>query len=146
MYLHESERLNGRFDFVGAVLSVAGMVGLVYGFIHVAHDGWSNSTTVGTLTLSVMLLVAFVACEAYTPNAMMPMRIFENRNRSGSYLVMLVVGAAMFGMFYFMTFFVQGVLGYGRAEDRLRVPAVRAVIVIGSGFASQMMPRSVRRS
>ena len=55
----------------------------------------------------------------------MPMRIFENRNRSGAYLVMLVVGAAMFGMFYFITFFVQGVREYGPLQDRRRVPAGR---------------------
>ena len=74
-----------------------------------------------------MLLGGFVlyeACVARTP--MMPLRIFENRNRAGVYLVMLIVGAAMFGMFYFITFFVQGVLGYCRAQDRRRVPAGRA--------------------
>ena len=55
----------------------------------------------------------------------MPMRIFENRNRSGAYLVMLVVGAAMFGMFYFVTFFVQGVREYGPLKTGVRVPAGR---------------------
>jgi EmrB/QacA subfamily drug resistance transporter len=142
LYIHSSERLSGRFDIPGALLSVAGMVGLVYGFIHAAHDGWSNSITVGTLTLSVILLGAFVAWEAYTPNAMMPLRIFANRSRSGSYLVMLIIGAAMFGMFYFLTFFVQGVLGYSALKAGVAFLPFCAVIVIGSGFASQIMPRS----
>ena len=82
-YLHQTERLKGRFDVVGALLSVAGMVSLVYGFIHVAHSGWGNTETFTVFTVAVLLLVGFVLFEAYgTSEPMMPMRIFEERNRS----------------------------------------------------------------
>ncbi len=124
LYLHQSERLQGKFDFLGAGMSVAGMVSLVYGFIHVAHTGWGNTETFVVFALAVVLLVGFVLFEAFVaPEPMMPMRIFESRNRSGAYLVMLVVGAAMFGMFYFITFFVQLRPRVRPAQDRRGVPA-----------------------
>ena len=69
-------------------------------------------TTVGRSTLRWCSSARSSRGRRTAPNAMMPLRIFANRSRSGSYLVMLIIGAAMFGMFYFLTFFVQGVLGY----------------------------------
>lgn len=111
-YLHESPRLKGRFDLLGTLLSVGGMLTLVYAFIHVAHDGWANTSTYVLFPLAAVLLAAFVLYEAkVAPEPLMPLRIFEDRNRSGAYIVMLIVGAAMFGMFYFITFFTQQVLG-----------------------------------
>jgi EmrB/QacA subfamily drug resistance transporter len=142
MYLHQSERLKGRFDFLGALISVGGMVALVYGFIHVAHSGWGNTETFVVFGLAVVLLVGFVLFEAYgSAEPMMPMRIFENRNRSGSYLVMLVVGAAMFGMFYFITFFVQGVRDYGPLKTGVAFLPIAFVIGITSQVAARLLPR-----
>ncbi len=142
MYLHQSERLKGRFDFVGALISVTGMVSLVYGFIHVAHSGWGNTETFTVFGLAIVLLVGFVLYEAFgTSEPMMPMRIFENRNRSGSYLVMLVVGAAMFGMFYFITFFVQGVRDYGPLKTGVAFLPVAFTIGITSQVAARLLHR-----
>jgi EmrB/QacA subfamily drug resistance transporter len=138
LYLHQSERLKGRFDFVGAFVSVAGMVSLVYGFIHVAHTGWGNTQTFTVFTLAVVLLVGFVLYEAFVAaDPMMPIRIFENRNRAGSYLIMLVVGAAMFGMFYFITFFVQLVRDYGPLKTGVAFLPVAFTI----GIVSQVVAR-----
>jgi EmrB/QacA subfamily drug resistance transporter len=142
MYLHQSERLKGSFDFLGALISVGGMVSLVYGFIHVAHSGWGNTETFVVFGLALLLLVGFVLFEAYgSAEPMMPMRIFENRNRSGSYLVMLVVGAAMFGMFYFITFFVQGVRDYGPLKTGVAFLPIAFVIGITSQIAAKLLPR-----
>jgi EmrB/QacA subfamily drug resistance transporter len=142
LYLHQSERLRGRFDFVGALVSVAGMVSLVYGFIHVAHTGWGNTETYAVFTGAVILLVAFVMYEAFGTSApMMPMRIFENRNRAGTYLVMLVVGAAMFGMFYFITFFVQLVRDYGPLKTGVSFLPVAFTIGIVSQIVAKTLPK-----
>ena len=65
LYLHESERLKGSFDFIGGLVSVAGMVALVYGFIHVAHSGWGNTETFVVFALAIVLLVGFVLYEAF---------------------------------------------------------------------------------
>ncbi len=142
LYIPNSERLRGSFDVIGAVLSVAGMVSLVYGFIHAARDGWVNGVTIGCLGAAVVLLVGFVLFESRAKDPMMPMRIFSNRSRSGAYLVMLIVGAGMFGMFYFLTFFVQGEMGYSSLKAGFAFVPVSAVIIVGSGIVSQILPRT----
>jgi len=142
LYLHQTERLKGRFDVLGALLSVAGMVSLVYGFIHVAHAGWGNTETFAVFTAAVVLLVGFVLFEAYgTSTPMMPMRIFENRSRAGAYLVMLVVGAAMFGMFYFITFFIQGVRDYSALKTGFAFLPIALVIGVTSQVVAKLLPR-----
>jgi EmrB/QacA subfamily drug resistance transporter len=141
-YLHESERLKGRFDFVGALLSVAGMVATVYGFIHVAHSGWGNTQTFVVFAAAIVLLTSFVYYEAKVAREpMMPMRIFEDRNRSGAYVIMFVVGAAMFGMFYFVTFFVQGVREYGPLKTGVSFLPVAFVIGIVSQIVARLLPK-----
>jgi EmrB/QacA subfamily drug resistance transporter len=142
LYVHQTERLKGRFDVFGALLSMAGMVSLVYGFIHVAHDGWGNTQTFAVFTAAVVLLVGFVLFEAYgTSSPMMPMRIFEERNRGGTYLVMLVVGAGMFGTFFFITFFVQGVREYSALKTGFAFLPLALVIGITSQVVARLLPR-----
>ena len=143
LYLHHSERLEGRFDLVGTVLSMAGLVAVVYGFIHVANTSWGNTETYVVFALAVVLLVGFVLYEIYgTRSPLMPMRIFDNRSRSGAYLVMLVVGAAMFGMFYFTTFFTQQVLGY----SALKTGFAFLPVALAIGVTSQVVARILHRT
>jgi EmrB/QacA subfamily drug resistance transporter len=143
LYLHESERLKGRFDFTGALVSVAGMVTLVYAFIHAARDGWGNTQSYILFPLAVVLLVGFVLIEAFVvKQPMMPMRLFENRSRAGAYLVMLIAGAGLFGMFYFLTFFVQQVLDYSALKAGVVFLVVPFVIAIGSGVVAQLLPKA----
>ncbi|MEO9137703.1 MAG: MFS transporter [Jatrophihabitans sp.] len=143
LYLHQSERLKGKFDVGGALLSVTGMVATVYGFIHVAHSGWTNTETIVVFVAAVVLLASFVYYEAkVVAEPMMPMRIFENRNRSGAYLVMFVVGAAMFGMFYFITFFAQGVLDFSALKTGFSFLPVALVI----GIIAQVVARFLGRT
>ena len=140
LYVHETERLKGRFDLIGAVLSVGGLVSVVYGFIHVANTSWGNTQTYLVFGGAIVLLVGFVLFEMYgTQSPLMPMRIFENRSRSGAYLVMLVVGAAMFGMFYFITFFTQGVLGYSSLKTGFAFLPVALTIGVTSQVVARLM-------
>ncbi|MGI8678655.1 MAG: MFS transporter [Jatrophihabitans sp.] len=142
-YVSDSERLKGKFDVVGALLSVAGMFATVYGFIHVARDGWGNTQTFVMFALAIVLLAAFVFYEAkVVAEPMMPMRIFEDRNRSGAYIVMFVAGAAMFGLFYFITFFTQGVLDFSALKTGFSFLPVAFVI----GIVSQLVARVLGRS
>jgi EmrB/QacA subfamily drug resistance transporter len=143
LYLHEGERLRGKFDFLGAFISVTGMVTLVYAFIHVANTGkWASPSTIALFTGAVVLLATFVLLEAFViEQPMMPMRIFENRSRSGAYLVMLVVGAGMFGMFFFLTFFVQQVMHYSALQAGLAFLPVAFIIGIVSQVVAQLLPK-----
>jgi EmrB/QacA subfamily drug resistance transporter len=143
LYLHESERLqSGRFDVLGAALSVGWSVSAVYGFINAANHGWGNNTTVWVFVAAAVMLISFVAWEAKgAREPMMPMRIFENRNRVGAYTVMLVVGAAMFGMFYFITFFVQLVREYGPLKTGVSFLPVAFTIGITSQIVAKTLPK-----
>ncbi|MEP6598408.1 MAG: DHA2 family efflux MFS transporter permease subunit [Actinomycetota bacterium] len=142
-YVTESERYRGRFDVPGAALSVAGMVSLVYGFIHAANQkyGWGDPVTVMTLAAGVILLVSFFIWEMRSPDPMMPIRVVADRNRGGAYLVMLIVGAGMFGMFYFVTFFVQQVMGFSPLRSGFAFLPVAFVIGITSQVMTKLMPR-----
>jgi EmrB/QacA subfamily drug resistance transporter len=143
LYLGHSERLRGgRFDVLGALLSVGWSVSVVYGFIRAANDGWSDTQTVIAFILGGALLISFISWEARgAAEPMMPLRIFENRNRSGAYTVMLVVGAAMFGMFYFITFFVQLVRDYGPLKTGISFLPVALVIGITSQVVARTLPK-----
>src|SRR4051795_6113850 len=140
-YIHDSERLSGKFDLVGSLLSVTGMVALVYGFINAANHSWSAGTTVASLGGGVVLLAAFVLYESRSSIAMMPMRIFANRSRAASYVIMLIIGAALFGMFYYLTFFIQGVMGFSSLKSGVAYLPFSLIIIVGSGIVSQVLPK-----
>ena len=115
--LGESARRRGRFDLPGAITVTGGLAALVYGLSNAATtpDGdshWGDAKVVASLTAAVVLLAAFMVTELRSRNALLPPRILRNRNRSGAYLIMLCVGTALFGMFFFLTIFLQTVWGY----------------------------------
>ena len=142
VYLHESERHKGGFDFLGAAFSVGGMVTLVYAFIHAARDGWNNSQTYVLFPLAGLLLIAFVLIEAFVAeHPMMPIRLLRNRSRAGAYVIMLMVGAGLFGMFYFLTFFFQQVMGYSALKSGVAYLPFPFVVAIGSQIVARLLPR-----
>ena len=88
-----------------------------------------------------MLLVTFVIIEARSPHALMPLRIFRNRNRSAANLIMLCIGTAMFGMFFFLTIFVQTVWGYSALKSGIAFLPMVATIMVMAGASAQLVPR-----
>jgi len=141
VYLHESDRLSGRFDWWGALLSVVWTTALVYGFIHAASHGWRNGITLAAFGIALVGLVLFVVLEATLSYAMMPLRIFRDRSRSGAYVVMLIIGASMFGMFFFVTYFVQLVLGYSAMQTGLAFLPVAFMIGFSAQLSAALLPR-----
>jgi len=142
-YLHSSVRHPGRFDFVGAITSTVGMTALVYGFINAAHpgQGWASGTTIASFVTAGVLLVAFLVIESRLPYAMMPLKIFSNPTRSGAYIVMAMLGAGMFGTFFFVTFFVQKVLDYSVLKTGLSfLPFSAAIILAAQTAARKLLP------
>ncbi|MEV4038649.1 MFS transporter [Streptomyces umbrinus] len=140
-YIRESERHPGHFDILGALTSTVGMVMLVYGFIRASEDGWSDSLTLAAFAAAVVLLAAFIAIERRSKQPITPLWMFRDRNRAGVYAIMLSLAAAMFGMFFFLTLFVQNILGFSPLEAGLAFLPVSAIIAIGAGFASQLLPK-----
>ncbi len=86
--------------------------GLVYGLSNVSSHSWGATSTLVSLAVAAVLLVAFGFVERRSKEPLMPLSIFKNRNRSASYAMMLVIGIAMFSMFYFLTLYLQNILGW----------------------------------
>ncbi|MFF3820296.1 MFS transporter [Streptomyces bluensis] len=140
MYIRESERHPGRFDIAGALTSTAGMASLVYGFIRASEEGWRDSLTVGSFGAAAVLLLAFGFIETRAKEPITPLRMFADRNRSGTYVIMLSLAAAMFGMFFFIVLFVQNVLRYSPIEAGLAFLPVTGAIVVGAGLSQRFLP------
>ncbi|MFI7285762.1 MFS transporter [Streptomyces anulatus] len=140
-YIPESERRPGHFDIAGALTSTVGMVLLVYGFIRASEEGWTDALTLGSFAVAVVLLAVFITVERGSKQPITPLWMFRDRNRAGSYAMMLSLAAAMFGMFFFLTLFVQNVLDFSPLRAGLAFLPVSAVIAVSAGLASQLLPR-----
>ncbi|MFD7031358.1 MFS transporter [Streptomyces sp. NPDC059917] len=139
--IRESERHPGHFDFLGALTSTLGMVALVYGFIRASQEGWSDPYTLGSFAAAVVLLTCFILVERRSPQPITPLHMFADRNRAGTYGIMLFLACAIFGMFFFLTLFVQNVLGFSPIRAGLAFLPVSAVIAVGAGVTSQLLPK-----
>ena len=144
--LSESPRRRGRFDLPGAITSTLGLAALVYGLTSAATSPngvshWGDTKVIVSLTAAVVLLAAFVVIEARSEYALMPLRIFRNRDRSAANLIMLCVGTAMFGMFFFLTIFVQTVWGYSALKTGIAYLPMIAAIMVMAGVSAQLVPR-----
>ena len=142
----ETPRRHGRFDLPGAITSTLGLAALVYGLTSAATtpngvSHWGDTKVIVSLTAAVVLLSLFVIIESRSKHALMPLRIFRNRNRSGALLVMLCVGTAMFGMFFFLTIFVQTVWGYSALKTGIAYLPMVATIMAMAGVSAQLVPR-----
>jgi EmrB/QacA subfamily drug resistance transporter len=144
--LPESDRRRGRFDFPGAITGSLGLGLLVYGLSNAAtsQNGvshWGDTKVIVSLVASVVLLLAFGFIEVRSKHALVPMRVLRSRDRSGAYLISLCVGTALFGMFFFLTIFVQEVWGYSPLRTGIAYLPMVLTIMAASGIASQLVAR-----
>ncbi|MFI1765032.1 MFS transporter [Streptomyces sp. NPDC020800] len=140
LYISESERHPGRFDIAGALTSTTGMASLVYGFIRASEEGWRDGLTLGSFGAAVVLLAAFVLTEMRAKEPITPLKMFTDRNRAGTYVIMLSLAAAMFGMFFYIVLFVQNVLGYSAIKAGLAFLPVTVAIAVGAGLSQRFLP------
>ena len=137
--LPETERNPGRFDLAGALTSTIGMTALVYGFVHAASDGWSNAATIASFAIGLLLLAAFVVTEMRAESPITPLRLFASRNRSSSYIARLLLVAGMMGMFFFLTLFLRGVLGYSDLRTGFAFLPLTAVVFTASQLSARWL-------
>jgi len=140
-YLSESQRQQGRFDITGALTSTAGMSALVYAFIRAASDGWADRMTLGAFAAAAALLVAFVVNESRSPHPITPLHLFADPGRAGSYLARLLLVAGLFGMFFFLTQFVQDVLGFSPLRAGIAFVPMTGALFTVSRLAPRLIPR-----
>jgi EmrB/QacA subfamily drug resistance transporter len=115
-FLPETEPRPGRLDLIGALTSTVGMTALVYGLVRSADAGWSDPLTVAALGLGVVLLALFVLDQWRAQQPIMPLRLFASRERAGAYAGRLLFLGGMLSFWFFVTQYLQGVLGYSPLE------------------------------
>jgi EmrB/QacA subfamily drug resistance transporter len=145
VYVTESKAHgNTKYDLPGAALVTGGLVSLVYGFTEAAKKdvGWTSGSTLAYLGLAIFLLVSFVVVESRSANPLLPLRVVLDRNRGGSYLSSLLVGAGLFSMFLFLTYYFQANLGYSPLKSGFAFLPFSAGIIVTAGAVSNILPRT----
>ncbi|MCW2540204.1 MAG: transporter [Frankiales bacterium] len=137
--LPETDRHVGKIDLPGALTSTLGMGALVYGIVRASSDGWGDVGTIAALAGGLVLLGLFVLVETRAPMPITPLRLFANRTRNLSYLARLTLIAGMFGMFFFLTQFLQGVLHYSALVTGLAFMPLTAALFASSQFSSRVL-------
>jgi EmrB/QacA subfamily drug resistance transporter len=140
-FLPETGRQPGRLDVTGALTSTAGMSALVYAFIRAAANGWADRLTLAAFAAAAALLAAFLLTETRSAHPVTPLRLFADRGRSASYLVRLLLVAGMFGMFFFLTQFLQEVLGFSPLRAGVAFLPMTAALFTVSRLAPRLVPR-----
>jgi EmrB/QacA subfamily drug resistance transporter len=141
-FVHESKADGDKtYDVPGVVTATAGLFSLTYGFNEAATKGWSATSTLSFLAISIALLISFVVIETKVANPMMPLRVVTERNRGGSYLGSLIVGAGLFSMFLFLGLYLQNILGFSPLKSGFAFLPFTAGIIFGAGIASQLLPK-----
>ncbi|WP_327324216.1 MFS transporter [Streptomyces sp. NBC_01210] len=139
-------RNRSTLDIPGVVLSTLGLVSLVYGFTRAESDGWSDTTTVGLFVASALLLAAFVLTEAKVKSPLLPLRVLTERNRGGVYLSLGLAIIAMFGLFLFLTYYLQIVRGYSPVKTGFAfLPMIAGMITGSTQIGARLMTRVAPR-
>jgi EmrB/QacA subfamily drug resistance transporter len=135
----DAERL--AFDFAGAISVTVGLAMLVYALVEAPNAGWGSAQTIGLLAGAIAVLGAFVAIERRAAAPLVPFSIFRLRSLRGSNVVGLLIGMSLFSMFFFISLYLQGVLGYSALETGLSYLPLALAIIISAGVASQAVTR-----
>ena len=125
-----------RIDWAGTLLGSAGLFCLVFGFSHAETAGWTAALTIGSLVAGVVLLAGFAVAEQRVSHPLLPLRILTDRTRGGAYVSVGVAGIAIFGVFLFLTYYLQQVKGYSPVTSGLAFLPMIACILISSNVSS----------
>ncbi len=141
--LVESRREAGEstFDIPGAVTVTAGLALLVYAVVDAVNVGWGSSRTVACLAAAVLLLIAFVVIELRATDPLMPFSIFKKRTLRGANIVGLLIGMSLFSMFFFISLYLQDVMGYTPIKTGIAYLPLAVGIIVSAGIASQLVTR-----
>ncbi|MDX6638485.1 MAG: hypothetical protein QOJ01_1996 [Solirubrobacterales bacterium] len=136
-----SEATTRHFDFAGAASVTAGLSLLVYALVDANNVGWGSTRTIALLAVAAGLIATFVVVELRSKAPLMPFRIFRIRTLTGANVVGLLVGASLFSMFFFISLYMQQVLGYSAIHAGLSYLPLAVSIIISAGIASQLVTR-----
>jgi EmrB/QacA subfamily drug resistance transporter len=135
------EASHRSYDVAGAIAVTGGLSLLVYALVDAERAGWGSTQTIVLLVVAVALLGAFLAIEARTRGPLLPLRIFRLRTLSASNGAGLLIGMSLFSMFFFLSLYMQQVLGYSAMESGLAYLPLALTIIVVAGVASQLVTR-----
>jgi EmrB/QacA subfamily drug resistance transporter len=136
-----------RYDIPGAITVTGGLLALVYSFTKAAPvaagapSRWTEPATLAWFGMAVVLLVSFFVIETHTRHPLLPMRVLLDRNRGGSYLVSLINGIGLFGMFLFLSLYMQTILGFSPLKAGFAFLPFSAGVILTAGLASNLLPK-----
>jgi EmrB/QacA subfamily drug resistance transporter len=136
-----------KYDIPGTILATGGLFALVFAFVKAAPDpvtgerGWLHPSTIILFLVAGILLTCFVLVEQGSSNPMLPPRVLLNRNRGGSYLVSVLLGAGLMGVFLFMTYYFQGTLGWSPVKAGLAFMPFSLAMIVTAAVSSNLLPR-----
>ena len=130
-----------ELDLPGAVTGTLGLLGLVYGFSRAGSDGWGDAWTIASLVGGALMLVVFLIIESRVEHPLLPSRVFLNRTRAASFVAMFLAPAAMFAMFYYLSQYIQNVMGYSPLEAGVAFLPFCFGLVVAAGLASNLVNR-----
>jgi EmrB/QacA subfamily drug resistance transporter len=130
-----------HFDVAGAVTITLGLSALVFALLDAESAGWGSAQTIGTLVAAAILLAAFVVIERRSRAPLVPFSIFRIRTITGANVVGLLVGASLFSMFFFISLYMQQVLGYSPIHAGLSYLPLAISIILSAGIASTLVTR-----
>ena len=131
-----------KLDVPGVLLSTIGLVSLVYGFTRAESEGWSDPLTIGLFVASAVLLLAFVYVESKVKSPLLPLRVLLERNRGGVYLSLGLAVISMFGLFLFLTYYLQVVKGFSPVKTGFAfLPMIAGMITGSTQIGARLMTR-----
>src|SRR3954467_1779353 len=136
-----TEGVRGGYDIEGATAITLGTMALVFTLIKANDWGWGSARTLAGLAVAAVLLVAFVWIERRHDNPLVPLRIFSNRSLAASDATMLLLSAALFGVFFFCSLYLQQVLGYNALKTGVAYLPLTLTAIVASGLASRAVDR-----
>jgi MFS family permease len=129
------------FDLPGAAVVTAGLSALVYALVRATSVGWGSAQTIGVIAGAVILLVAFVQIERRSATSLVPFAFFRNRDVTLANAAMLAAGAAIIGLFYYLSLYLQRVLGYSAVKAGTSQLPLAVGIIVAAGLASPLIAR-----
>jgi EmrB/QacA subfamily drug resistance transporter len=138
----QSAQSKPRLDIPGVLLVSGGVFCLVYGFANAASHSWATPSTYGFIAAGAVLLVVFAAWQARAAHPLLPPRVVLDRNRGGAYASMLIASAGLFGIFLFLTYYLQQTLGYSPLVTGVAFLPISAGLILASNLSTiVLMPR-----
>jgi EmrB/QacA subfamily drug resistance transporter len=141
-FIDESrDETHERLDLPGLITSALGLFALTYGLIEANTYGWTSARIVGSFVLAAVSLVAFIALEKRQRAPMLPLELFRSRTYTGANLVMLLVALAMFGVFFFVSLYMQNILGYSAVQTGAAFLPMTVLIILVAPIAGKTSDR-----